>query len=277
MSRKHERQLNPPRGEFYVPAHAPKAGDVNSVRARHDVVRAINRSKIRKALKKLIDQRLSETVGQRASAAMVLPIVDAWAKEWRLTQWMLRDGMLWFKWGGVARDFWNERFDEQRLNGLELNAEDIGSYLDGTQFVNLWSGDFVLDVTGCDLTVTSWAAWTKRVRCAVKRRLAEIKAAADLRASQTGLIRVSRDGRPAKSKAQKVRGYYDWFVSFQLCNERYEQIASRHDVPVQTVKDGVKSVASAARVDLRREKGGRPKGSATSKIMKRNYRAAPHK
>jgi len=90
MSKKHQRQLDAPHGEFYVPAHHPTSGDLQSVHARRDIVRASDRSEIPRALDKLIDQRLAEASGQRASAAIVLPIVDAWAKEWRLTEWMLR-------------------------------------------------------------------------------------------------------------------------------------------------------------------------------------------
>jgi len=128
--------------------------------------------------------------------------------------------MLWFQWGGIASDFWNERLDERTVDGLEvLTPEDKGSLLEATHPQNLRSEDFVLAYAGCDLTETPWAVWKDRVMFAVEQRLSEIKASAVCRASLAGFTRVTPEEKRSPSKDHKVQNYHDWFVSFQLCTE----------------------------------------------------------
>src|SRR5690349_3404094 len=99
MSKKHQRLLGVPHGEYYVAAPNPSGADISCVQARHRIAHAVDRSDLPTELEELVAQRLDQlSNGARAKADDVLPIVDDWARRWKLTDWILVYGMIWFGW-----------------------------------------------------------------------------------------------------------------------------------------------------------------------------------
>jgi hypothetical protein len=128
----------------------------------------------------------------------------------------------------------------------------------------LRSDDFILAIPGCELTEMPIAKWIARVRAEAEEQISQIEANARSRASEMGLSPVAAAvTKRLTAGAEEAEKYYDWFVRFQLGGQGYDQIRRRENVSRQAVVDGVKSVAAAARVTLRRGASGRPKGAVS--------------
>jgi hypothetical protein len=243
---KHHRRLRTP-GDYYIEAEHPEGIDWPTMYARVRLVAAINRDReIMATLEAALSISAPQTDASRLNA------MDEWQRSWRIADWMMELGILYYNWGDRTGELWAQRGEEDRIRAwrsVDTSPDDDVSKLGG-----LLTDDFDLHVPGCDLTQVHFADWAAWVRALVDEQLRAIGSSAKQSAKQQQM----RKGvtRPAALQER----YYDWTVQFQLCGKGLIKIAGAAGVTHSVVGEAVRAVAQRARIELRsRGTRGRPR------------------
>jgi hypothetical protein len=254
---KHQRRLRTA-GEFYVAAEHPAGIDWPTLHTRVKLVAAINRTKeIKASLDKALRMQASP------SDPMLLDAIDAWQRSYGITDWMLELGITNHNWGGRAGELWAIRAEDRRASaweGADARQGDDISRLDAS----LYTEDFELCVSGCDLTQVRFEVWAAEIRSLVDQQLSDIKKASEEQAKKRQMRALSK--RPS---AREER-YYGWTVKFQLLGETAFHISEEAGVSKFTVSEAIRAVARAARMETRSGgKRGRPKLTVSPTVVRR--------
>jgi hypothetical protein len=263
MPSRHRTKLPVAFGEYFQPTAGIDAVDWSVLHARLGIVRAIGTQDF--GLLEDLEHRLA-----RSDPRSGPDVLGEWSKHWRIPDTLLGLGVVNEQWGNWAGDQWLDRQECQSIESWQAVSTSTPLVYVPVNLQGFPSEDFHLTVDGCDLTQSTLADWVQIVRAqfdaALEAHLCKVRTRAI--AQQ---LSVSRAGCGTGNQATRYR----WFVRFHFLEQTYAEIAG--DVPLnqrvvgadadasqrassQAVAEGVRTVAEAARIDLRSNgRRGRPR------------------
>lgn len=260
MPRKDRRQAPVTLFGGNIPGDAP--GDEVVRAARLGIVAAISLDRL--GILKDLDERIARL--GKIQAEDVSQAIDEWAERWGLTRDLLRLGIYVEFWGGSVGDAWLDRggaayVDDDRQNPPEASRDEprpVGV---------LRSGAFSFFVEDCDLTSTPIDQWRRRVFHDFKEALLLHERGIRHEARAMGFVE-AREPSPTHAL------HCEWFVRFHYMGQTYariartakgprlsslEEIQRGAEVSAQAVGQAVRTIARAARIELRSKgRRGRP-------------------